>query len=36
MEIREQMKRWRLILGEESQEQFDTMEGAEEIGRAHV
>ena len=29
MEIREQMKRWRLILGEESQEQFDTMEGAE-------
>lgn len=29
MEIREQMKRWRLILGEESQEQFDTMDGAD-------
>lgn len=28
MEIREQMKRWRLILGEESQGQFDTMDGA--------
>ena len=30
MEIREQMKRWRLILGEESQEQFDTMDSADE------
>ncbi len=28
MEIKEQMKRWRLILGEESQDQFDTMDGA--------
>ena len=27
MEIKEQMKRWRLILGEESQNQFDGMEG---------
>ncbi len=31
MEIKEQMKRWRLILGEESQAQFDSMGGAGEM-----
>ena len=30
MEIKEQMKRWRLILGEESQVKFEEMDGSGE------